>query len=302
MVAAALERMNHERLELLNSPCMKDGIRLHRLKNEVKGMQIGAVWNHLLVRCFQKKIHTKGAERNLGSVQEKELARCGRPGIRVVVYTCITGNYDMPKEPFYAFRHCDYILFSKQQAHGWDRRDIPEGLSRYRQPAWINRYLKFHPFELFAGSYDYSIYLDGNITPVSDLSVFTELVDPQAGLAFHRHCSRLSLTEEYTACKNMKKGSPRHLRRQVNAYRKEGMPDDYGLAEGNVIVTALGNKTAKKLMRMCWHEFVKYKGGRDQIVWPYVFWKAGIPMGQVCTLGNNVWRNPKLFITAHTDR
>lgn len=295
----AMEQLNSQRIQLLHSKAMADGVRLQRIQNEVRGLQIRAVWHHLAVRLNSQHIPVRAACRNLPAEKELALARRGSTKQRTVVYTCVTGTYDRPVRPFYRFDHCDYVLFSEHPADGWSWQKIPEKLQKMKHPAWINRYLKLHPFQFFADQYDYAVYIDGNITPVSDLSVLAELVNPKTGLAFHRHCSRSSLSGEVTACKNLKKGNLRYLRRQIRKYKSEGMPDNYGLAEGNVIVTDLKNHTAKKLMDMCWHEFAAHNGGRDQIVWPYVLWKSGICMEEVCTLGNNVWMNPKLYITEH---
>lgn len=296
---AALEQTNRERIRLLSSQEMADGLRLQRMKKELRSANLKMLWNHFAIRCFRGKIHTKGAQYNLEPFTEKRLARQGSKELRVAIYTCVTGGYDMPMAPFFAFDTCDYFLFCEQEADGWTRQAIPEKLSKMNDLAWVNRYIKLHPFEFFADEYDYAIYLDGNITPVSDLSVWASLVDPKVGLAFHRHCSRCSLKEELTACRNLKKGNPDHLRRQLASYRAQGMPDDYGLLEGNVIVTDLKSSTARRLTDQCWREFVKRAGGRDQLVWPYIFWKSQIPMERVCTLGNNVWRNSKLFISSH---
>lgn len=299
----ALEHLNRERIQAVNNDIVSAALRMQRIKTEIRSRKAGELVNHVLIRGFRKKIHTKAASQNLEYGEELNMARHGSPGIRVAVYSCIAGSYDLPRAPFYMFDNCDYLMFTDQlSVTGWENCKMPERVMEWKDTAMRNRYMKFHPFKFLAGRYDYSVYLDGNITPVSDLSVLTERVDPEIGLAFHRHCSRSSLEEELTACMNLKKGNSYYLRRQADAYRSEGLPDDYGLVEGNVIVTDLHSRTAKKLMDSCWQELVRSKGKRDQIVWPYVLWKAGIPVSKVCTLGNNVWLNPKLYISNHVNQ
>ncbi len=299
-VIAALERLNRERISIADSELVSQARRLKRLQTEIRQRKLGALFHHIFIRGFRKKIHTKCAGRNLDRDQETAIARHGSPQTRVAVYTCIAGGYDHPGKPFYTFDSCDYLMYTdRMDVQGWERRRIPQHLLKWKDPAMINRYMKFHPFEFLAQEYDYAVYLDGNITPVSDLSVLAECVDSRAGLAFHRHSSRSSLKEELTACKNLKKGNPGCLQKQAEAYKLQGMPDDYGLVEGNVIVTDLKSRTARQLMDACWRELVKRNGKRDQIVWPYILWRAGIPVSQVCTLGNNVWQNVKLYTSDH---
>ncbi len=51
--------------------------------------------------------------------------------------------------------------------------------------AGLNRYYKMHPDVLFE-DYNYSIYIDGNIKVIGDLTAYINLIS-KAGIAVHRH-------------------------------------------------------------------------------------------------------------------
>ena len=295
----AVEKINRDRIQCQWNREYIEYNRRKRLKKEILGLEFSKVLHHIKVRMFTKKIPRKMANENLPHEIEKKLCRAGDKEKKIVVYTCILGVYDSAKEPYLKPDNCDFVLFTDDHdSNGWKSVQIDDGQYQ-KNPVLTNRFIKYNAFELFEGEYDYAIYVDGNVCPVSDLSVLTELVNPKYGLAFHNHCSRDCVYDEYVACLNNKKTNPQKMKEIIRKYRKEGMPQHYGLLEGNVIVIDLHNTKAKELFEECWTELSKSGISRDQIIWPYVLWKNGIKICEVCTLGNNVWKNVKLVITEH---
>lgn len=219
---------------------------------------------------------------------------------KIVVYSCVTGNYDETSKPRHTFGNIDYVIFTddKVKLDGWTIRAIPK---EYRQetPALTNRYIKMHPYELFAGSdYEYSIYVDGNIEIVGDLTPMT-YVTGKFGLAMHRHAMRDDIRKEVYACIAQKKGNKKKLLEQLKRYKKAGFPKKYGMLECNVIVTDLKNQYAKKILESWWSEFLRSGSMRDQIAMPYILWKKGYAIENIGNLGYNVYRNPKLRKREH---
>jgi hypothetical protein len=291
-----IEKLNLEYIRLKNGRIYKLGSRFVRIKNHDVKMLVKSAKSR---KAFQQ-IKQNFVDCNLPEEMQKELARTGNPDKRTVVYTCVTGNYDNVAIPYMYPDNITYVLFCDQEGpEGWIKRRIPKEVSKKYSNPLINRYIKFHPFELFEGDYDYAIYMDGNIAPVSDLSVLPELISEEVGIAFHSHCTRNCIYEEMKACNALGKGNIEKLELQVKAYREEGMPSGYGMAEGNFIVTDLRNERAKELYRQGWQEFLKRDSGRDQMVWPYLFWKNGIEMDQVLRLGKNIYLDPKVRINDH---
>ena len=221
---------------------------------------------------------------------------------KIVVYTCITGNYDNVAMPLYRNNNVDYIMYTNQQdvknVGLWEKRDIPENIKKLNDNVLINRYIKMHPHELFK-DYDYSIYIDGNIRTVSDISSFVNKVNEVTGLALHRHSARNCIYEEVKACKLHKKGNIANLEKQIQKYNDEKMPHNYGLLEASVIVTDLNNTNSLKIENTWWDEFVDSKSYRDQISLIYVLWKLGFKVDDVGNLGSNVRANNKIEVLYH---
>lgn len=294
-----IEDLNREIISLINDSTAVENERKSRLLNEIKHFQINKLISHIVVR-LRRKISVEPSNCNMPKEKEYFLAKLGDQSLKVAVYTCITGNYDSPKSPYVHFPNCEYYIVSDcVKPNGWKLLDIDKELITKYGASLANRYVKFHPDEFFSKSYDYAIYLDGNITPVSDLSVLTELIDKDIGLAFHKHCSRNKLSEEYIACINQHKGNPNRLKSQIELFKKEGLPDDFGLIEGNFYICDLKNSKAISLLHQCWDLLLKTEGGRDQIIWPYVLWKNNINFDSVATLGSNVWKNVKISVGKH---
>ncbi|WP_033169501.1 glycosyltransferase domain-containing protein [Selenomonas sp. ND2010] len=292
-----IERLNADYIEIMNSPEYTCGYKLIELKKR-------GVWEgikSLLRRNKFSAIKQNFVNRNLPADIELKLAKFGSIKSKVVVYTCITNGYDKLVSPYIKPDNIDYVQYTDVYCENdvWMCKYIPQEVVKKYNGGMVNRYIKFHPYELFENDYDYAIYVDGNITIISDLSVMTELVNNKVGLAFHKHCTRNCLFDEIEACKILNKGNYSKLKKQSEEYKKEGFPSSYGMIEGNLIVYDLKKDLAKKLTNQLWEELVTSDSGRDQIAWPYVFWKNSIAVNDVATLGDNIYLNPKLRVKSH---
>ena len=242
---------------------------------------------------------------NLTPDEWEESLQTGDSAKRVVIYSCVVGNYDHLMPPVWRAENIDYVLYLESErdepVEGWEVRPIPDAVRRMSGdvPIDINRYIKFHPYELFEGTYDACIYVDGNVQPVSDLSYYAELIDPTVGIALHHHHCRSSIADEVTACIAQAKGNVPKMREQVERYVSNGYPLDYGLLECNVIAADLHNQTGKRVFSDWWDEFRLSGSGRDQLALPYVLWKRGIRYDAVATLGHNVRDDTKILVYPH---
>lgn len=221
---------------------------------------------------------------------------------KIVIYTCITGGYDKLRDSF--ADGLDFVAFIDTKgvtSNCWKISKIPEKIKKLNDKALINRYIKFHPYELFGDKYDVAIYVDGNVSVVDDVrSLATVAKKCKTGLALHRHRQRDSLYNEAAVCRIIGKGNKEKISCQVDRYRKEGFPEEYGLFECSVIVTDLHNEKGKKILDDWWEEYLSSGSGRDQLAIPYVLWKNGYKFSDVGSLGKNVYRNPKFLIAEKT--
>ena len=303
-VIEALEQLNKESFDLFETKEMEMTRELISLKNK---MAKGIIW-YPITRYRRKralsKIPSVTHSTNWTEDKWRSLMHEGDPSKRAVVYTCITGNYDSAQKPLYYTDHCDYIMFSECTEtiapNGWRACEIPESIKDIGNNVMINRYIKMHPHELFEKEYDYSIYIDGNIRPITDLSVLCELINEKVGVAFHKHSSRISIYDEIRACQILNKGNVTKLREQGERYRKEYFPSQFGMAECNVIITDLHSTEARRILTAWWEEFLRSGSGRDQISLPYILWKTGHTIEEIATLGDNSTKNPKIQFCAHT--
>ena len=166
-----------------------------------------------------KRMYIRFIERNIYNIishepldnnynYSKENIKKEKP--KIVVYSCITGDYDIIFEPVCTFENIRYVMFTdnpKLKSKNWEIRLID---NKYKQDNNVltNRYIKLHPQELFKNSiYDYAIYIDGNVKVIGDLTEMTYSVNKKTGLSFHRHVLRDDIYKEAKVCILLKKGN-----------------------------------------------------------------------------------------------
>lgn len=222
---------------------------------------------------------------------------------KIVVYTCVVGNYDQIPEPLLKYDNVSFVAFVdnpdifRNKSGQWSYKSIPQKLEAM-SPTLKNRYLKFHPLELF-GDYEYSIYIDGNIRVVSDIRTLIQNCGDKTGLAMHRHGARDCVYDEARVCLLYRRGSAKKIKEQMAKYCSEGFPKNYGLNEANVIVADLKNSQTPVLLNEWWNELLCAGSLRDQLAWPYVLWKNKLSVDDVGCLGVDVYTNAKFQINKH---
>lgn len=220
---------------------------------------------------------------------------------RIAVYTVVFGKYDSIPEPYCRPDNVDYYIVTDQDvdlsSSVWKQISLKgiesklSGLDNIQK----NRYLKMHPQVLFP-KYEYSIYVDGNIQIVSDVTEFIHRIG-SFGVAMHLHSSRSCVYEEAKAVLYAKKESKQAIDEHIEHLKQEGYPEHYGMLECNIIARR-HTKTMEHLMDEWWNEFCNYSK-RDQLSFPYVLYKNKINVEEVGTLGNNVHMNLSFRVLTH---
>ena len=221
-------------------------------------------------------------------------------GPSTTIYTCIVGPYDMPKTPLLHYSNCKYILFTDQinvEAPGWEVRPLPAQVLAQANPTAKNRYLKFHPHEFF--DTDYSIYIDGNVRPLTSWEGMLPPAGSKTGLAMFTHPYRDCIYTEAKACLALGKGNPEKLKAQIVRYQQEKFPAHYGLNEATLIVADLRNSKSKEILTAWWNEFLNSASNRDQIALPYVLWKMGLKPADIENLGEDIQQDSRLQVYIH---
>ena len=298
-----IEELNLEIINLQNSKEYKTGEEIIKFKYLVKRLKFITIFKRILRKIYRgKNLKRYNDYREKENEFRSNFDENNRP--KIVVYTCVTGGYDKLISPLLKFKNIDYVAFTdneKEDNQEWNIRNIPEDIKKIKNNILINRYIKFHPYELFESQgYEYAIYVDGNVKVVSDLTDMTYVVNEKTGLAFHRHYLRDDISNEIETCRILKKGNYEKLKEQVEEYKQAGFPNHFGMLECNVIVSKLNNQNGKAILDYWWNEFEKKESYRDQISLPYVIWKQGYRIEDIGSLGQNVHKNPKLRIVLHT--
>ena len=296
----AIEKLNLQNINLLNSKEYKIGEEICKMKILLKQFKIITILKKFINKKKRKKINNYIDHEETQNNFTYKKQNIENP--KIVIYTCITGGYDKLISPLLKFDNIDYIAFTDNKNEDnkeWKIKDIPEDIKKINDNILNNRYIKFHPYELFGQDYDFSIYVDGNIKIISNLKDMIYAINEKTGLAMHRHYLRDDICNEIETCRILKKGNYEKLKEQVDNYKKEGFPNDFGMLECGVIVSNLKNKKGNEILNSWWKEFQKSESKRDQIALPYIIWKQGYEIKDVGCIGLNAHKNPKIMLKLH---
>lgn len=207
---------------------------------------------------------------------------------RIAVYTAVFGGYDEVFLPHIATDNIDYYcisdhLINNDNGFRWvDAKNvIPDNIT---DPIQKNRYVKMHPHYLFP-EYQYSIYIDGNIEILKDMSPL--ICQSKTGISLFMHPAHDCIFYEALVIVSARRVAMEEAKNQMCRYLQEGMPIHFGMAEMNVIAREHHNPNCIRLMDLWWREFCRY-AQRDQFSFSYVLWKNGFSIKDIASLGENV--------------
>jgi hypothetical protein len=191
---------------------------------------------------------------------------------KIVIYTSITGDYDtlIPVR----YNNCKHICFTDRPNRvpkGWEIVDIKDFGLNIRDNRRHSRWFKFHATTLFPENK--SIWKDGNIilrkTP-QELLKFSE----KSGISARTHPLYDCLYKEAERVINEKIANPETVKRQMERYKKEGFPKQFGLTE-NCVLPRIPNEDIKEFEKLVWKEYIN-GSVRDQLCVMYASWKLNI--------------------------
>lgn len=297
----AIEKMNIDYIKLQNSSEYNRGKHLNKIIYYLRHFRIDRLVADMFEYFKVKKLLKFQNISNTTEEYKKYYEISGDSTKKIVVYSCVTGNYDCIQEPFLVEKNVKYILYTDNKnilSDIWEIRDIPEKIKNINNNVLINRYIKMHPKELF-DEFDYSIYIDGNVKLMSEISSLTDKIKNQSGLAFHKHKARQCAYDEISTCIKIGKGNKKELLCMKEKMLHNDFPRNYGLLECGVIVADLNNSNSLLILNNWWNDFCDFKCYRDQILLPYSLWKNDYKIDQIGIIGNNIYRNSKLRIIKH---
>ena len=193
--------------------------------------------------------------------------------MRIVVYTCITENYDFLPVNVIKSDNIEFVCLTDNNVYEenseWKYVNI--NYLPYKGKK-LNRYAKFFPHKFFE-DYDCSIYVDGNIAIVSDLYELVDSVLASNTLALYEHPIRSSIMSEALECSWRGFTTYWTAMKQIRRYISDGFVDDK-LFECSIIFRK-HDSSLEKLSEMWWQEFIN-NARRDQLSLNYSAWKTDI--------------------------
>ena len=223
---------------------------------------------------------------------------------RIAVYTSMFGNYDQILDHFFIDVNCDYYIFTDTDKHSNLYKSID--LNSFKNISELNnieknRYFKMLGYKYFT-DYKYSVYIDSNLLICGELSNYLQYLNKKTGIAMFNHFSRLSIYDEIDVCIMQNRGNKNRLLDQKQGYKIEGMPDDFGMCECNVILRENRNDICSKLMQDWFNEFILSGSNRDQVSLPYILWKNNYSICDIGCLGENINEDPAFYRFKHKNK
>ena len=198
-----------------------------------------------------------------------------------IIYTSVFGGYDEVVEQ--SSNGWDWKCFS-EDTHTPIYEDNNRNAKRFK--VLPHRYLK---------DYEYSVFIDGNMSVRGDLNELVDKYLVDSNVAFFSHSNNnldgrnCAYDEARTIFelgdKNMKatpdrgilnyKDNPFVIEKQMNRYIDEGFPKNSGLITGIVILRRHNKADCIQTMEDWWTE-IKYNSKRDQLSFNYCAWKNNL--------------------------
>jgi len=194
----------------------------------------------------------------------------------IVVYTCISGEYDSLFEPKALNQRYDFICFTNNKNMHSENWNIKPLVKNFNNNKKNNRYHKMNPHLLFK-NYRYSIYIDGNISIVGKhlFNRVEDLIGNKIKISMSKHYERDCIYAEAKECIRLLKSDPKKTIEQIKYIRGKGYPESNGLLASGVIFREHNDAKVIDLMDRWWTFFCRFPT-RDQFGFNFIMWERGV--------------------------
>lgn len=188
--------------------------------------------------------------------------------MKKICYTVITGDCDDLKEPIKTTPGWTYLCLTDNPnltSKTWDIKLIGG-----EEPKKLSRFFKC---KNHFPEYDLSVFIDATFSIKRTIDLFA--LNKRDGIWLNSHPQRQCVYEEAQIVIDKGLDNIDTVTKQVERYRAEGLPEQYGLWRCGIIVR---NPKDPKITEMCdlWWKEVEQGSHRDQISFPYACWKTGV--------------------------
>lgn len=289
------KNINSDWISLRNSRQYKTGLVLCEVIDDIKKFDFHKLWKH-------SRRWLRGAKsRRIGKATKISTAAVSPNYFhseRIAIYTAVFGDYDKIPEPYCVPDNCDFYIFTDQEIPKesiWKKKDVPAEICKMAN-AKKNRFLKMHPDTVFP-DYNYSVYVDGNICIISDLTEYVNRLG-KSGIGIHLHNYRSCIYEELESVVKTGRMTKEEARKVIAYAEENSMPRNYGLLQCSVIVREHRNPVCKKVMEDWWNLYCTF-GKRDQLYLPIVLFQQDLKTSDVGVMGNDLYSNPSFRVLTH---
>lgn len=199
-----------------------------------------------------------------------------------VLYTAIFDNKDRVKINPFINDDFDYRLFVDESTFEAQKEVIKDSVWKVKvfpnseNPRLAAKEIKILSHK-FVGSYATSIWVDGSFRQIGDLNEF--LSASAEKFVVMKHPFKTCMYAEAAACVQLKMDDPNIINRQVKIYFQDSYPKNNGLNMGGVLLRRKSRQVS--LFNNRWWKEINNGSIRDQISFPYVQWKTGLPIHAV---------------------
>ena len=194
---------------------------------------------------------------------------------KIIIYTCLTGNYDMHREPSVINEQFRYIYFSPTKITNefsvWEYRELKdETLDNIE----LSRLYKIKPHLIFPNN-KYCLYIDANMQ-ITDANIYDYLINlasKGAKWVGINHAVRDCIYEEGHAVVISRKAKYFKVKAYLKQQMAIGFPAHFGMTENNIIFRNIQDNVVRSICDQWWNLFVDSKTKRDQLCLPVIFWK-----------------------------
>lgn len=210
----------------------------------------------------------------------------------IIVYSVNTGGYDELRNPHFVDNKVRYILFTDNKnfkSDIWEVQHV-DFLSHLKDSRRIARYIKVNSHSVLP-EHDISIWIDHCYK--SKTQDFSKLLkdNPFINVMCFKHNERNCIYDESVKVLQDKLDYPELVTKQMEKYRQEGFPKNYGLFDSGFTIRRNNDKV--KTFNETWWNEIANGSARDQLSQVYSSWKTNTPINNFSVRGN-VYGNPYL--------
>lgn len=210
-------------------------------------------------------------------VRDYQRARAGfkrEKGLKVAVYTAISGDYDSLKLPNKLDPRIDYINYRDTASLDGGLIDIRPMTYDHEDPTRKARFVKLNPHKLLS-DYDIAIWLDSNVMIIDDVwPLIDDFLSAPQSVAAIPHPERDTIYEEAQLVVQVKKDAVESVEEQIAKYRDEGFEHE-DLIESNLMMFDLRDPQVHEFLSTWWDQLNRHSK-RDQLSLNYSMWKHGL--------------------------